>query len=237
MESSGGPKKVLLIITILFLPSVLYLYMIQGEHNFAHLPLLTVTDEFGEQSYRTIQPYSFIDQNGEVFTEETVKGKIHVVDFFFTRCPSICPIMTENLKTIHRKFDVYEDFAIISHTVDPQYDTTFVLKNYATERDIDFDNWHFVTGHKDSIYATAFEYLSSAMEDPAAPGGFLHTEYFVLLDKEGRIRSREDDNGNIIGVYDGTSKTQVNDLIDDIKVLMAEYQLELKANNNKKEDE
>lgn len=236
MEYTGGPKKVLLILTILFFPSLFYLYLIQGEHNFAHLPLLTVTDEFGEQTYRTIEPYEFVDQNGEVFTQEKVKGKIHVVDFFFTRCPSICPIMTENMKSLHRKFTKYEDFALISHTVDPQYDTTFVLKNYAVDRNIDFDDWHFVTGNKDSIYATAFEYLSSAMEDPTAPGGFLHTEYFVLLDKEGRIRSREDDNGNIIGVYDGTSKVQVNDLIDDIKVLMAEYQLELKK-NNKEEDE
>lgn len=236
MSASGGPKKVLLVFTILFLPSILYLYLIQGEHNFAHLPYLTITDENGETSYRTVSPYSFVDQNGETFTQEKVEGKIHVVDFFFTRCPSICPIMTENMKSIHKKFNSYEDFAIISYTVDPKYDTTFVLKNYAKDRDIDFDNWHFVTGEKDSIYATAFEYLSSAMEDPSAPGGFLHTEYFILLDKEGRIRSREDDHGNLIGVYDGTSKAQVKDLIDDIKVLMAEYQLELKK-NNKEEDE
>jgi cytochrome oxidase Cu insertion factor (SCO1/SenC/PrrC family) len=140
MESAGGPKKVLLILTVLFLPSAIYLYMIQGEHNFVHLPLLTVTDEFGEVSHRTIEPYQFVDQNGESFTQKKVEGKIHVVDFFFTRCPSICPIMTENMKSIHRKFDVYEDFAMISHTVDPQYDTTFVLKNYAKERSIDFDN-------------------------------------------------------------------------------------------------
>jgi protein SCO1/2 len=235
MKPTGGPKKVLLIVIILFLPSAIYLYLIQGEHNFAHLPMLTVTDELGEISYRTVEPYEFLDQNGEPFTQKKVDGKIHVVDFFFTRCPSICQIMTENMKNLHRKFNMYEDFALISHTVDPQYDTTFVLKNYARERSIDFENWHFVTGNKDSIYNTAFEYLSSAMEDSAAPGGFLHTEYFVLLDKEGRIRSREDDNGNIIGVYDGTSKVQVNNLIDDIKVLMAEYQLELKKNNKKDE--
>jgi protein SCO1/2 len=81
----------------------------------------------------------------------------------------------------------------------------------------------------------AYKYLSSAMEDSTAAGGFLHTEYFVLVDKEGNLRSRTDDDGNMIGVYDGTDGQQVRDLIDDIKVLIAEYNLELKKNNKAEE--
>ena len=132
---------------------------------------------------------------------------------------------------IQDRFAHYDNFMILSHTVDPARDTPEKLKEYADNRNIDSKNWHFLTGEKDSLYAVAYEYLSSAMEDSLAPGGFLHTEYFVLVDKEGILRSREDDNGNIIGVYDGTDGHQMRDLIDDIKVLIAEYELALKKNN------
>ena len=114
---------------------------------------------------------------------------------------------------------------ILSHTVNPDYDTPEVLLEYAENMQADLRNWNFVTGTKKSIYAMATSYFVNAMEDGEAPGGFLHSEYFVLVDKEGRIRSREDDNGNIMGVYDGTSEYEVGLLIDDIKVLMAEYNL------------
>lgn len=231
MAEYNRATKLSVLALILIFPSAFYLFMVQGTVNFAHLPYLITTDENGVEDYRTIPPYHFTDHNGDPFSKKQVEGKIHVVDFFFTRCPSICPIMTENLKKIHGKFKTYEDFAMISHTVDPEYDTPEVLREYADRRHIESDKWFFVTGEKDSIYRTAYHYLSSAMEDTLAPGGFLHTEYFILLDKEGRIRCREDDNGNPIGVYDGTNQQHVRDLIDDIKVLMAEYQLELKKNN------
>lgn len=236
MAELSRTAKMSVLVLILIFPSAFYIFLIQGEVNFAHLPYLITVDENGVEDYRTIPAYEFVDQNGNAFTQEQVEGKIHVVDFFFTRCPSICPIMTENLKKIHGKFKTYEDFAVISHTVDPGYDSPQVLKEYAEKRYIDSDKWYFVTGEKDSLYQTAYHYLSSAMEDTLAPGGFLHTEYFVLLDKEGRIRCREDEHGNLIGVYDGTNQQHVRDLIDDVKVLMAEYQLELKK-NNKESDE
>ena len=126
---------------------------------------------------------------------------------------------------------------ILSHTVDSKRDTPEKLKEYADARGVSSEDWHFLTGEQDSLYAVAYKYLSSAMEDEGAPGGFLHTEYFVLVDKEGNLRSREDDNGNIIGVYDGTNAQHIRDLIDDIKVLIAEYNLELKKNNKPEENE
>jgi protein SCO1/2 len=98
----------------------------------------------------------------------------------------------------------------------------------------DLSNWNFVTGDRNAIYSIASSYFVNVMEDSTAEGGFLHSEYFVLVDKEGRIRAREDDNGNNIGVYDGTSDYEVDLLIDDIKVLMAEYNLAKKDKNESK---
>lgn len=229
----GNPRlrKYLVLFIILLLPSLLYLLLTTGRHNFAHLPVLTYTDELGQQQVRMAPRFRFINQDSTIVDNATVKDKVYVVDFFFTRCPSICPIMTENMRKVYDRFKGYEDFAVISHTVDPVNDTPHALAEYAIKRHIEGDRWYFVTGEKDSLYAAAYQYLSSAMEDSLAPGGFLHTEYFVLVDKDGQLRSRIDDEGNMIGVYDGTDMQQVNNLIDDIKVLMAEYRLELKENN------
>lgn len=231
MKGVTGARKYLVLFVLLLLPSLLYVYLIQGKHNFAHLPFVTYMDEQGEMQVRKAPSFAFTDQNGETFSSEQLKGKIYVVDFFFTSCPSICPIMTANMTKIHERFAHYEDFEIISLTVDPTRDTPEALKEYAVNRKIDSPKWHFLTGEKDSLYSAAYKFLSSAMEDYSAPGGFLHTEYFALIDKEGNMRSREDDNGNIIGVYDGTNAAHINDLIDDIKILIAEYNLALKKNN------
>lgn len=230
-EASGRTKKYLVLFALLLLPSVLYLYLIQGKHNFAHLPHVTYTDENGRLVQREAPAFRLVDQNGQPFSSEDLNGKIYVVDFFFTSCPSICPIMTANLTKIHERFAHYDDLHIVSMTVDPTRDTPEILKEYATSRRINSPKWHFLTGDRDSLYQVAYKFLSSAMEDGSAPGGFLHTEYFVLVDKDGRLRSREDDQGNLIGVYDGTNAAHVNDLIDDIKILIAEYNLALKKNN------
>ena len=233
MNPQQKAKKYLVLFTILFLPTILYLLFVygKGEQNFAHLPFITYTDANGEVHNRKAPAFSFTNQNGETVTNKDLEGSIYLVDFFFTSCPSICPIMTANLMKIQDRFAHYDEFKILSYTVDPKRDTPEVLKEYAEDRKINTEKWHFLTGEKDSLYAVAFDYLSSAMEDSLAPGGFLHTEYFVLVDKEGLMRSREDDNGNIIAVYQGTDGHQMRDLIDDIKVLIAEYQLETKKNN------
>lgn len=235
MKGATGARKYLVLFVLLLLPSLLYFYLIQGKHNFAHLPFVTYMDAQGEMQVRKAPDFAFTDQNGETFSSEQLKGKIYVVDFFFTSCPSICPIMTANMTKIHERFAHYADFEIVSLTVDPTRDTPETLKEYAVNRKIDSPKWHFLTGEKDSLYSVSYKFLSSAMEDDSAPGGFLHTEYFALIDKEGNMRAREDDNGNIIGVYDGTNAAHINDIIDDIKILIAEYNLALKKNNKDKE--
>lgn len=193
-------------------------------------------DENGEEQKRSIPDFEFINQNGDTISQDDYRGKVYVADFFFTTCPSICPVMTTNMKEVYAKFGKRNDFAILSHTVNPENDSVPVLKKYAVERGADYPNWNFVTGDKEKLYDIGFNsYLINAMEDESAPGGFLHSEYFVLVDKEGNIRAREDEHGNVIGVYDGTSYAEVKKLMDDIKVLIAEYQLEKK--DKKKDNE
>ncbi len=232
MRGETGAKKFIILFAILFLPTILYLLFVygKGEQNFAHLPFVTYTDVNGETQNRRAPDFGFVNQDGDTITNDDLSGKVYLVDFFFTSCPSICPIMTANMMKVQERFAHFEDFRSISFTVDPKRDTPAVLKEYAQQRLIKTDKWHFLTGQQDSLYSVAYKYLSSAMEDSLAQGGFLHTEYFVLIDKEGFLRSRDDEHGNVIGVYDGTDAQHIRDLIDDIKVLMAEYNLELKKN-------
>ena len=214
--------KRLVLALILILPSTIYIILTTGKHNFVHLPIVGPQSD---STHHTIPDFMFINQFGDTITDKDYQGNIYVANFVFTTCPTICPIMTFQMRRVQQKFNGYPNFMMLSHTVNPDYDTPDVLLEYAKNMEADLRNWNFVTGNKKSIYDMAPYYFINAMEDGEAPGGFLHSEYFVLVDKEGKIRSREDDNGNIMGVYDGTSEYEVGLLIDDIKVLMAEYNL------------
>ena len=221
-------KKILVLFSLLLLPTILYIVLTTGKHNFVSLPYLV--KESGDTA--TIPPFRFTNQDGKTITNADYKGKIYVADFFFTTCPGICKIMTGNMKRLQDEFVKNEDFALLSHTVNPERDTVETLRKYATEKGADTKNWNFVTGTKDSIYTIAESYFANASPDSLAPGGFLHSEYFILVDKQGRIRCREEDDGNIKAVYDGTSTSDMNKLKEDIKVLIAESNLALKKNNN-----
>jgi len=132
-------------------------------------------------------------------------------------------VMTNNMVKIQRAFRDIDNFALVSHTVNPLYDQPSVLKEYASKMHANTDNWHFLTGSKEDIYQTAFHgYFANAEEDKLAPGGFLHSEYFVLVDKNGCIRSSYDKTGNPKGVYDGTNNQDILQLIKDIKQLLNE---------------
>lgn len=161
----------------------------------------------------TIPPFSFTDQDGNKVTEKTVAGKIYVADFFFTSCPSICPIMTGNLKKVQEEFKNDENFMILSHSIDPAFDSPETLKKYATEKGADTKMWKFLTGNQDSIYDICENsYMAFAKTDSVAPGGYLHSGFLVLIDKNRHIR----------GAYDGTNEGKTEDLIRDIKILLKE---------------
>ena len=219
-------STIIVLILLLVVPPIIYSYVTKGFNNFIKLDIVGERDlDTGE--YHTISEFSFINQLGEQVNNDSMKGNIYIADFFFTNCPSICPVMTKNMAYVQNKLKVYPNIKFLSHTVDPSNDSPLRFKEYINEMrlkniNIDESNWDFVTGKKEEIYDVAKSYFVNVSADSLAPGGFLHSEYFVLVDKEGRIRSGIDKNGNVVGVYDGTNEAQLRDLINDVKVLMAE---------------
>ena len=163
--------------------------------------------------YHTIGNFKLVNQDSIVITDETLEGKIYVADFFFTSCRTICPIMKTQMRRVYDAIQDDPDVLIVSHTIDPEYDTVGLLHEYAERLGVESDKWHFLTGNKDSIYYLAqTSYFVTAMEDQAEPDGFIHSGAFLLIDKKGRIR----------GKYDGTKEEEVNRLLDDIEILKKE---------------
>lgn len=154
---------------------------------------------------KRVPDFSFVDQHGDTITQKDYKGKVFVVEFFFTTCPTICPIMNRNLVGVQNKFKDNKNFGIASFSIDPVHDTPQVLKNYAEANGITHPNWHLLTGDHEDIYELANSGFNIyAGEDPEAEGGFAHSGYFALIDQEGYIRSREDKFGNPIIYYRGS---------------------------------
>jgi len=219
-------EKITLLFLLLVLPAIMYFYLTRGYNNFIKLEVI------GEVDY-SIDDFSFINQDNEIINKDSLTGSIYVANFFFTSCPSICPTMTRNMSYLQDKLSVFPNIRFLSHTVDPGNDTPERLRNYVSlmqqkNININLSNWDFVTGDKDKLYQSAANYFVNASVDSLAPGGFLHSEYFILIDKQGRVRSGIDKNGNAVGAYDGTNEVQMKDLINDINVLMAEYKRPLK---------
>jgi protein SCO1 len=152
---------------------------------------------------KKVPPFSFTDQNGNTITNKDYEGKVYVVEFFFTTCPTICPRMSKNLVQIQNSFDGFKDFGVASFTINPEYDTPEVLKKYATQYGITNPNWHLLTGNIDVIYKLANQGFNLyTAKDAEVEGGFEHSGNFALIDKNGFIRSRIA-NGNPIIYYNG----------------------------------
>lgn len=169
----------------------------------------------GEQGHK-VRNFSFTNQEGQPVTQDAVKGKIFVVEYFFTTCKGICPKMNENMSKVYQAFRGNDDVKILSHTVDPKKDTVAAMKEYSLRFDADPKQWAFLTGDKKELYDMArYSYLVTAVDDTATvdiASDFIHTDRFVLVDREGRIR----------GQYEGTKDATVNLLITDIKELLKE---------------
>lgn len=178
-------------------------------------PEWIASDDSSYSHIHTIPPFSFTDQNGETVTEKTVDGKIYVADFFFTRCVSICPKMTENLLMVQKHFENDMDVMILSHSVTPDMDSVTVLRKYAQKRGVvNNGKWRMLTGKQEDIYRLAKKeyYAGDTIGYYQTGNEFLHTENFILLDRKRRIR----------GVYNGTLKIEIDRLIQDIETLKSE---------------
>ena len=216
-------KKTITLIAVLLFPSILYIILATGKNNFIHLQFFgpkeikTTIVQGKEQKdtvYFTIPPFKFINQKGDTITEKDYEGKIYVTDFFFTSCQSICPKMSEQLLKVQQKFMDNDSVLILSHTVNPENDSVAALAAYAKKVHAIDKKWNFVTGDKHTIYDIARNgYFVTAMKGDGGPDDFIHSETLILVDKEKHIR----------GIYDGTNAKDVDRLIDEIKVLLAEY--------------
>lgn len=170
--------------------------------------------EGSDTIYHTIADFQFVDQDSNIVTQETFKDKIYVADFFFTSCRTICPIMKTQMLRVYDSIKSDPEVLLLSHTIDPEYDTVGLLHDYANRLGVSSDKWHFVTGKQDDIFNIAqTSYFATAMADDAEPDGFIHSGAFLLVDKERRIR----------GKYDGTKDEDVNRLLRDIARLKKEY--------------
>jgi protein SCO1/2 len=167
-----------------------------------------------KRKYHTIADFELINQNGETITQKDYQGKIYVADFFFTTCPSICPIMTKNMAEIQASILDDNEILLLSHSVTPKIDSVPQLKKYALEKGVIDSKWNLVTGDKKKIYELARKSYFAVLNDgDGGPYDMIHTENFILIDKKGRIR----------GTYDGTSTEEIKKLINDISILKASY--------------
>ncbi|MFC6098964.1 SCO family protein [Olivibacter domesticus] len=168
---------------------------------------------YGDKSHR-IADFRFQDQDGNWITNNTFKDKIYVADFFFTTCPTICPIMSKNMLLVTEHFKGNPAVGIISHSIDPKHDSIPVLKKYAEKLGADTSLWHFVNGTAKDVYALAEKsYFSAAAAEEEAPGGYIHSGGFVLVDQNRQIR----------GIYDGTVVDSVKKLIQDMDFLLEKH--------------
>jgi protein SCO1/2 len=221
-------KKIAILLLILLVPSVAYLVLTTGKHNIkklGHFGPKIPGEKEGDTTYHSIPAFQFIDQDGKPFGDKDLEGKIYVANFFFTSCPSICPAMQTLMKKVQNQddFKKLKDFKLVSFTVDPETDSSARLKEFANKIQADSGRWYFLTGDKKALYDLASQgFLVNAMQDPTAPGGFLHSDMILLIDRNRHIR----------GIYEGTSLKDVKRLIDEIKVLIAEYNSARKENVN-----
>lgn len=205
-------------------------FQAQGRKNIPKIPRFGALEADNDQpnriridevNWHTIPPFEFTAHNGEKINNLTVKDKIFVTDFFFTKCLGICPKMTSQLQRVQKEFEGDPDLIILSHTVDPERDTIEALAAYANMYEADSSKWFFITGTKPDLYQIARKgYFVTATEGDGSSEDFIHTEKFVLVDKTGVIR----------GYYDGTDSIAVNKLMTDIKIL------QLDSSPNKKNE-
>lgn len=229
---------IVLVFGIIFIPKIIDRInkgtIVQGgrmniDNNSGELSFVVLNGE-----KRKVPDFAFINQDSLLVTNTDYNGKVYVVEFFFSTCPSICPIMNLNLIQIQNEFKSFENFGVASFTINPEYDTPTVLKEYAEKYGVTNINWNLMTGDSQKIYNlanTGFNIFASQV--PNAPGGFEHAGMFALVDKNGYIRSRVDDFGNPIIYYRGAiaeadgendhgEKEQIGILKEDIKKLLEE---------------
>ncbi|MGL2965723.1 SCO family protein [Flavobacterium sp. XGLA_31] len=224
-KSYIGISFVILVFGIIFIPKIIDRItsgtVVQGDRIDAvsnHK-----NKETGLQVIGPAPKFILTDQNGNKVSNKSYMGKVYVVEFFFSTCPSICPIMNKNMVDIQNAFFGNPNFGIASISIDPEHDTQEVLKQHAELLGVKSANWHMLTGDKQYIFDIANKGFNLyAGENKNVKGGFEHSGLFALIDKKGFVRCRKDDSGNPILYYDGLEKKGVKAIQEDIKKLLNE---------------
>lgn len=216
-------KRILPLLGVLILAfGIVYYLNIQNQKSKAKVRyLITYGDKevtpMGDTLFHAVGPFSFVNQLGDTITEKNVENTNYVVEYFFTTCHSICPIMNKNMMKVAEKIKGDNSFKILSHTVKPEQDSVPAMLAYAKAHNADNSQWYFLTGDKQQLYDMAREsYLLNTDTTITQPieDDFIHTQLFVLVDK----------NHNLRGFYDGTSASEVDKLISDIDLLKKEQE-------------
>lgn len=179
-------------------------------------PVSSMVDgrEVVDTVYHKIPEFSFLNQDSIMISQDFFSEGIYIANFFFTHCPSICPTMQRNLLKVYQQYHGDPRVKFLSHSIDFKYDSPEVLKNYSQKLGVDNDQWQFVTGSKKDIYGIADFYMVYAKEDSTVPGGYDHSGYTLLIDKDRHIR----------GAYDGTSDDQIQLLLKELEILLKEQE-------------
>jgi protein SCO1 len=198
--------------------SLFYILFFAGLFLVFYFALTRIIPGFGNVKMPVlsyVQPFFFKDQDGRLITNRDVAGKVYVAEYFFTTCKGICPKMNNNLKLVYHKFMNEPDFLILSHSVDPETDSVGRMKVYADSLQVNSKRWIFLTGRKDSLYRAAR--VSYLLDDPknelaSNESQFIHTQFFSLVDRNGKVRK----------IYDGLKNDEIASLESDIKQLLKE---------------
>lgn len=175
-----------------------------------------VADKF-LRKFNKVPEFALVNQNGDTITNKDLLGKVYIVDFFFTTCPTICTPMSRNLAKVNEKLAKYEDYVAVSISIDPDQDTPAVLKEYASRYNAQATDWQFLTGDKKETYTLAREGFNAYVGESDNPAiRFEHSGNFALVDREGFIRSRKDAYGNWMYVYSGVSENDIPAQIEEI---------------------
>ncbi len=164
--------------------------------------------------YQQIPDFEFLNQDSVLISNKDFESGPYIANFFFTHCPSICPTMQRNLLKVYQQYANDDRVKFLSHSIDFKYDHPSVLKAYAEKLGVTDQRWQFVTGSKEAIYGISDHYMVYTKEDDTAPGGYDHSGYFILVDKDRHIR----------GAYDGTNDQQVEVLFEELAILLKEYE-------------
>lgn len=212
-QSTGRTVLVIFVIGLIIgLPVLFGTLLKKSEFAYNELPIFT-SDEMGEKIPYTIDSFSLIDQNGEIFTREDIGDKVFISNFFFANCPDVCPTINGHIKIASQKLANSPDVLFLSHTVDPDNDSVPVLRAYADKFEVDDNQWKFLTGSKSTIYRLARDNYKAVIQEIPDTNDFIHSEKIMLIDRDFQVR----------GIYNGLKITEIMEMIQDARFLLKVY--------------